>query len=107
MHRFLLGFFMSAINPVQIPFWFGWSAILFEKKLLEPNPQQYFWYILGIGLGTLIGNCVFIYGGPLAAQAIGNNQKLIALIIGGIFAMTAILQIIMLIKKKRNAQAKN
>ena len=23
MHRFFLGAFMSAINPVQIPFWFG------------------------------------------------------------------------------------
>ncbi len=28
MHRFLLGMFMSAINPVQIPFWFGWSTVL-------------------------------------------------------------------------------
>src|SRR6188768_3981271 len=26
MHRFLLGMFMCAINPVQIPFWFGWST---------------------------------------------------------------------------------
>ena len=33
MHRFLLGMFMCAINPVQIPFWFGWSTVLFAKKL--------------------------------------------------------------------------
>ena len=26
MHRFLLGMFLCAINPVQIPFWFGWST---------------------------------------------------------------------------------
>lgn len=32
MHRFLLGALMSAINPVQIPFWFGWSTVLFTKK---------------------------------------------------------------------------
>ncbi|HNF44591.1 MAG TPA: LysE family transporter, partial [Ferruginibacter sp.] len=36
MHRFLLGMFMSAINPVQIPFWFGWSTVLFSKQILEP-----------------------------------------------------------------------
>ena len=27
MHRFLLGMFMSAINPVQIPCWLGWSTV--------------------------------------------------------------------------------
>lgn len=29
--KILLGFFMSAINPVQIPFWFGWSSVLLAK----------------------------------------------------------------------------
>ncbi|MFN8246722.1 MAG: LysE family transporter [Ferruginibacter sp.] len=33
MHRFLLGMFMCAINPVQIPFWFGWSTVLFSKNI--------------------------------------------------------------------------
>ena len=63
MHRFLLGMFMCAINPVQIPFWFGWSTVLFTKKILEPVKLQYNIYIIGIGIGTLAGNCVFIFGG--------------------------------------------
>ncbi len=32
IHRFWLGIIMSAVNPVQIPFWFGWSTVLFYKK---------------------------------------------------------------------------
>ena len=32
LHRFWLGLFMSALNPVQIPFWFGWSTGLLTKK---------------------------------------------------------------------------
>jgi threonine/homoserine/homoserine lactone efflux protein len=28
IHRFWLGAAMSAINPMQIPFWFGWSTLL-------------------------------------------------------------------------------
>ena len=28
--KILLGFTMSALNPVQIPFWFGWSTVLFN-----------------------------------------------------------------------------
>ena len=50
MHRFLLGALMSAINPVQIPFWFGWSTVLFTKKILEPSRMQYNFYIMFIGL---------------------------------------------------------
>ncbi len=65
MHRFFLGAFMSAINPVQIPFWFGWSTVLFTKKILEPSRLQYNGYIVGIGLGTLLGNAFFIFGGKL------------------------------------------
>lgn len=60
MHRFILGIIMCAINPVQIPFWFGWSTILFSKKILEPVNSQYNIYIVGIGIGTLLGNTVFI-----------------------------------------------
>ena len=41
IHPFILGLFMSAINPVQIPFWFGWSTVLFSKKILEPKNNQY------------------------------------------------------------------
>ena len=32
MPTILLGFTMSVVNPVQIPFWFGWSTVLFTKK---------------------------------------------------------------------------
>lgn len=100
MHRFLLGMFMSAINPVQIPFWFGWSTVLFTKKILEPVKSHYNIYIIGIGLGTLIGNCVFIFGGKWLVQRIANSQQYINWVIGGIFALTALIQAIKMIRHK-------
>lgn len=100
MHRFLLGMFMSAINPVQIPFWFGWSTVLFTKKVLEPVKSQYNIYIVGIGLGTLIGNCIFIFGGKWLVQRIANSQQYLNWVIGSIFALTAIIQIIKMIRHK-------
>lgn len=100
MHRFLLGAFMCAINPVQIPFWFGWSTVLFTKKILEPVPSQYNSYIVGIGIGTLAGNCVFIFGGQWVAARISNSQQYINWFIGGIFTLTAIIQIWKLLRKK-------
>ncbi|MFT3901861.1 MAG: LysE family transporter [Niabella sp.] len=89
---YLLGLSMSAVNPVQIPFWFGWSTVLFTKKILLPKPAHYNMYIVGIGIGTLLGNCVFIFGGRLVAQKIQHNQSLLNYIIGGVFFVTALIQ---------------
>lgn len=100
MHRFLLGMFMCAINPVQIPFWFGWSAVLFSKGVLEPVKSQYNSYIVGIGLGTLAGNCVFIFGGQWLVQRISNSEAYLNWVIGGIFLLTAIIQLIKILQHK-------
>ncbi|MBP6430988.1 MAG: LysE family transporter [Ferruginibacter sp.] len=100
MHRFLLGMFMCAINPVQIPFWFGWSTVLFTKKVLEPKNEQYNSYIVGIGLGTLLGNAVFIFGGKWLVERIANSQQYLNWVIGGIFALTAVIQLIKMLMKK-------
>jgi threonine/homoserine/homoserine lactone efflux protein len=100
MHRFLLGMFMCAINPVQIPFWFGWSTVLFTKKILQPVSAQYNSYIIGIGIGTLLGNCVFIFGGKWVAQRVADSNKYINWVIGSVFAITAIIQLVKMILKK-------
>lgn len=93
LNRYFLGLFMSALNPVQIPFWFGWSTVLFTRKILLPRNTHYNIYITGIGLGTLMGNIVFIFGGRLIADSINNNQTLLHWIIGGIFTLTALIQV--------------
>ena len=49
LHPYLLGLTMSALNPVQIPFWFGWSTVLFTKNVLLPKNSHYNLYIVGIG----------------------------------------------------------
>ena len=93
MHRFVLGFMMSALNPVQIPFWFGWSTVLFTKKILLPKNNHYNMYIAGIGLGTFFGFCVFIFGGSFIVNKLNANQNVLNWIIGGIFAVTALIQL--------------
>ena len=87
MHRFLLGMF-------------GWSTVLFTKKILEPKNVQYNSYIIGIGLGTLLGNAVFIFGGKWLVQRIANSQQYLNWVIGGIFALTAVIQLIKMLMHK-------
>lgn len=100
MNRFLLGAFMCAINPVQIPFWFGWSTVLFSKNVLEPKRDQYNSYIVGIGIGTLAGNCVFIFGGKWVVQKIANSEAYLNWVIGGIFTLTALIQLYKILTHK-------
>jgi threonine/homoserine/homoserine lactone efflux protein len=103
IHRFWLGVMMSAINPVQIPFWFGWSTALFSKGVLLPVNKYYNFYIVGIGLGTLFGNLVFILGGRLIVEKLNASQDVMNFIIGTIFAITALILLIKLLRKKDTA----
>ena len=100
MPKFLLGVVMCAVNPVQIPFWFGWSTVLFTKKVLLPRNDHYNLYIIGIGIGTFIGNLIFIYGGQMIADKINNNQHILNWVIGGIFALTALIQLWKIVRNK-------
>ncbi|HEU5365145.1 MAG TPA: LysE family transporter [Hanamia sp.] len=100
INRFLLGVMLSAISPMQIPFWFGWSTVLFAKNILLPKNSYYNIYIIGIGLGTLLGNFVFIFGGKWIVEKLNGNQNLMNWIIGGIFAVTAIIFLIKILIHK-------
>lgn len=104
INRFLLGVMLSAISPMQIPFWFGWSTVLFTKNILIPKNAFYNIYIIGIGLGTLLGNFVFIFGGKWIVQKLDGNQNLINWIIGGIFAATAVIFLIKILIHKDAVQ---
>ena len=100
INRFLLGVLLSAISPIQIPFWFGWSTILFTKNILQPKNSYYNLYIVGIGLGTLLGNFVFIFGGKLIVQRLNANGNVLNWVIGGIFALTALILLIKILLHK-------
>ncbi|MEO6538003.1 MAG: LysE family transporter [Ferruginibacter sp.] len=100
MNRFFLGMLGCALNPVVVVFWFGWSTVLFTKKILQPVNSQYNSYILGIGLGAFLGNCVFIFGGKFLYDKIENAQHYLHWVIGGIFAITALIQLFKILRHK-------
>jgi threonine/homoserine/homoserine lactone efflux protein len=100
MNRFLLGVVGCAVNPVVVVFWFGWSTVLFTKKILLRVNSQYNSYIVGIGLGAFAGNCVFIFGGNFLYNKIANAQLYLHWVIGGIFTLTALIQLYKIIRHK-------
>jgi threonine/homoserine/homoserine lactone efflux protein len=100
MNRFVLGFLISSITPMQIPFWFGWSTVLFAKNILQPKNSFYNLYIFGIGIGTFMGNAVFIFGGKFVAEKLNANQNILNWVIGGIFKITAIIMFVRILLHK-------
>jgi threonine/homoserine/homoserine lactone efflux protein len=100
MNRFLLGALGCAINPVVIVFWFGWSTVLFTKKILQPVNSQYNSYVIGVGLGAFAGNCVFIFGGKFLYEKIHGAEKYMHWVIGSVFALTALIQLYKIIRHK-------
>ena len=102
--KFLLGAFFCLVSPAPIPFWLGWSTVLFSKNILLPRRDHYNVFTIGIALGTFAGSCVYIFGGLLIAEKIKNNQHILHWILGGIFLATAIFQLWRILKKKDSAE---
>lgn len=101
VHRFWLGVMLSAVNPMQIPFWFGWSTALFSRGLLKNGTGHYTMYILGIGLGTFLGFLIFIFGGRWLVEKMNANQSAIHYSVAIVFFLTASFFLIKVLRKKK------
>ena len=73
---------------------------MFTKKVLLPRNDYYNSYICGIGIGTFAGLCLFIFGGRLLVQTVDAHQRVLNWVIGGIFAITALIQLWRMLRKK-------
>lgn len=82
LHPFVSGFLLSIINPIHIPFWLGWSIVLMNRNVLQVQPVQYNWYVIGIGIGSMLGFTIFIFGGELLLNIFRENQNIIFVVIG-------------------------
>ena len=100
MNRFILGLLMSVLTPNHIPFWFGWSTVLFSRNILKAGNAYYNVYIVAIGLGTFLANCIYIYGGEFIISKISTNQHVLNYILGFVFAITALAQLLKIIWSK-------
>lgn len=107
MNRFWLGFTMSAINPVQIPFWFIWSTYLLTNKILLPVALHFNLYTAGIGIGTLTGLALFIFTGRRMLNKLNTSHRILNIIVGIVFIVSAALQLYRVVYKPFGLQVKN
>lgn len=96
----VLGVIMSALNPIQIPFWFGWTTVLFNKKVLLARQDHYNAYVIGIGLGTLLVFNIFIAGGPWLVVRLNASQAMVNYMMGVVFCFAALIQAVRMKRHK-------
>jgi threonine/homoserine/homoserine lactone efflux protein len=87
-HPFWTGVLISALNPLHLPFWLGWTTILMNKEILLPQAKMLNIYVCGIALGTILGFLTFIYTGHYLLTAFQDKQFEIC--VGGGFVMLTV-----------------
>ena len=91
--RFLLGISVSAINPVQIPFWFIWSTNMIDTGVLQTNFLHFNLFTGGAAIGSLSGLGVYIYGGKWLISKMKTSNKQLNVFMGIVFIIAALIQL--------------
>lgn len=99
LDRFVLGVSISAINPVQIPFWFIWSTQLIQGKVLQTTFLDFNLFTAGAAVGSIGGLAVYIYGGKWAIAKMKASNKQLNTFMGVIFILAALWQLYNMIYK--------
>jgi len=96
---FLLGLLLSALNPLQVPFWLGWNRFLITKNILNTQKGVSSLYLLGIGLGTMSSLLIFIFSGAYILKNYQDYSYVVTLILGLIYLGFAGYLILLFYKK--------
>ncbi|MDC6384295.1 hypothetical protein D2V93_00215 [Flagellimonas taeanensis] len=97
---FVLGLLLSALNPLQFPFWMTWNQVLDRKGILQRSNSHYVFYILGIGLGTLVGLGIFILAGKFIFANYDRYHTITNLMMGLLYLGFSFYLMFIFIKKR-------
>jgi len=89
---FISGLILSLLNPLHLPFWMGWTAVLRAKGLLSDTKADYNVYVIAIGIGTSIAFMVYGITGHLLIFFLRTNQNLFNWLVGIALLATGLVQ---------------
>ncbi|MBS1687368.1 MAG: LysE family transporter [Bacteroidetes bacterium] len=96
LNRFWLGAGLSAINPLQVPFWAGWILYLLVQSILPARLMAYSLFAVGAGIGTFTALLLFILAGKKLSAFMQRNRYMVNIITAFVFLGIAALQAVKL-----------
>lgn len=106
---FYSGLALSLINPLHLPFWTAWTAVLKNRKVLTDDRGAYNVYIAAIGTGTCMAFIIYGLAGNFLMNTLKAQHNLINWILGLTLLVTGLVQAYKLIVKhavkKKDLQA--
>ncbi len=96
---FLLGLLLSILNPMHIPFWMGWNRVLINKNRLDDTFTNRAFYIIGIGLGSMMGLLIYIYAGNYIYNSYQEYRYIITVMLTLLYLAFAVYLIYLFYKK--------
>ena len=98
MNRLLLGISLSAVNPMQIPFWMGWAILLASRLHASGVFSGNIIFTLSAGIGTFLALILFIILGKKLSELMDRKKKMISIILGCLFTALAAFQVLRLLQ---------
>lgn len=89
----LSGLLLSVINPLHLPFWMGWTAVLRSRYILGDAPGSYNYYVAAIGVGTSLAFAAYGLAGHFLVGLLQRSQVLLNWAIGVVLLATALAQL--------------
>lgn len=99
---FVLGLLLSALNPLQIPFWMTWNKVLEKKNIMMASKSSYTFYLAGIGFGTITGLAIFMLLGKYIFTNYGSYSMITNLLMGLLYLGFSFYLMFIFIKKRLN-----
>jgi threonine/homoserine/homoserine lactone efflux protein len=96
INRFWLGAGLSAINPLQVPFWAGWILYLLVQAILPAQLIAYSLFVIGAGIGTFTALLLFILAGKKLSAFMQRNRYMINIVTAFVFLGIAAFQAVKL-----------
>ena len=97
---FLIGFFLSLINFLQVPFWTGWNLYLMSGNYISTVGKFKIFYIVGTMVGTFTGMLsLILILNVLSQNTTSFSKYVIPVVIPLFFVILALVQMVKVYKK--------
>jgi len=95
------GLLLSLLNPLHLPFWMGWAAVLRSKRVVGDTAVEYNVFVVAIGLGTALAFLVYGMAGHFFIRWLQINKGLLNWLIALTFLVTGLLQLYRVLRQRR------